>query len=48
MCLSHGKPIARVIPIAEPATSRDRWKGAVELVRDLVNFDSSKDWEALK
>ena len=43
----YGKPIAKVSPIenTKPALLGS-WKGVVEVEGDIVNFDTSDEWEA--
>jgi prevent-host-death family protein len=43
-----GKPIAKVSPIekTKPALLGS-WKGVMEVEGDIVNFDTSDEWEAL-
>lgn len=45
-----GEPIAKVIPIKKRATGtrRGSLKGMIEIHGDIVNFDTSEDWEVLK
>jgi prevent-host-death family protein len=42
-----GKPIAKVMPIenTKPALLGS-WSGTVEVAGDIVNFDTSDEWEA--
>lgn len=43
----HGKPVARVTPIAERQVRlRDTWKGTVRIRGDIVHFDLSDEWES--
>lgn len=45
----HGKPVAKVTPIVSTRKSiKGSWKGLVEIKGDIVHFDTSEDWEALK
>ena len=42
----HGRPIARVVPIAKPVNRlRGSWKSIVHTRGDLVRFTVSDDWE---
>ena len=44
----RGRPVARLVPVAGPPQSLEgSWKGLVEIKGDIVNFDTSADWEAL-
>lgn len=45
-----GEPIARVIPIriGTTGTLRGSMKGLIKIKGDIVHFDTSDDWEALK
>jgi len=43
-----GLPIARVVPFAtKSGTRRGSLKGLIEIKGDIVNFDTSADWEVL-
>ncbi len=43
----RGRKIARVSPIAPPKRSlRGSWKGSVKITGDVVQFDTSHDWES--
>lgn len=43
----HGRPIARVTPVAEARPRlRETWKGRVRIRGDIVHFDVSDEWEA--
>jgi prevent-host-death family protein len=43
----HGKPIARVTPMAErQASLHETWKGKVRICGDIVHFDLSDEWES--
>jgi prevent-host-death family protein len=43
----RGKPVARLVPVeASPRTLRGTWKGKVKILGNIVNFDTSEDWEA--
>jgi prevent-host-death family protein len=42
----HGTPIARVVPIAaRPRPLRGLLKGELEILGDIIETDSSEDWE---
>ena len=44
-----GVPVAEVIPISKKRTSSfGSLKGIMEIKGDIVDFDSSDDWEALQ
>lgn len=44
-----GVPIARIIPIHKrTATRRGSLKGLAQIHGDIIHFDSSPEWEALK
>ena len=43
----RGRPVAKVVPISSPKRSlRGSWKGLVKIKGDVVNFDTSQDWES--
>ena len=45
----RGRPVARLVPVAGPPESLEgTWKGLVEIKGDIVNFDTSADWETLR
>ena len=45
----HGKAVAKVMPIASNRRSlKGSWKGLVEIKGDIVHFDTSEDWEAIR
>lgn len=45
----RGKPLAMVVPLErERKPLKGRWKGLAKTKGDIVYFDSSKDWEALR
>lgn len=45
----RGKPLAKVVPLErEMKPLKGRWKGVAKTKGDIVYFDSSKDWEALR
>jgi prevent-host-death family protein len=45
----HGEPVARVVPVREVITRRrGSLKGFMHLQGDVVGFDSTDDWDALK
>jgi len=44
----EGKPVARLMPFRELPPMRGDWAGKVEIHGDIVYFDTSDDWEALK
>lgn len=44
----RGQAVARVIPIESVTTPlRDTWSGVVRITGDLVNHESSADWDAV-
>jgi prevent-host-death family protein len=45
----RGKPVAEVRPAVEKPwdAMRDRWKGKVEIVGDIVNLDTSHLWNVV-
>ncbi len=45
----RGKPVAVVGPTAEKPwdSMRDKWKGKVEIVGDIVNLDTSHLWNVV-
>jgi prevent-host-death family protein len=44
----RGRPIAKVVPISQDRPSRmGDWADFVKIKGDIVNFDSSEDWESL-
>ncbi len=45
----HGRPVAKLVPCesrAEPLEGR--WKGRGKIKGDIVYFDTSSEWEALR
>ena len=45
----RGKPVARVTPVApERRPLKGRWRGLGETLGDIVEFDTSDDWNALR
>jgi prevent-host-death family protein len=45
----HGKPIARVVPFRlESPPLKGRWEGQAKIKGDVVYFDTSSEWEALR
>lgn len=47
----HGKPVARLVPVApEPEwqSSYGRWKGKVEILGNIVQCDWSEEFDALR
>lgn len=43
----RGKPVARLLPIqTEAPPLRGSWEGKVRIHGDIVNFDTSDEWEA--
>jgi prevent-host-death family protein len=45
----RGKPLAKVVPIEpESRPLKGRWKGLARTKGDIVYFDTSEDWEALR
>ena len=42
----HGKPVARLIPIEDQRQPLGgSWQGSVQVHGDLLDFDTSLDWE---
>ena len=45
----RGRPVAKVVPIeTERRPLKGRWKGLAKTKGDIVYFDTSDDWEALR
>ena len=45
----HGKPVAKVTQfISSRKSLKGSWKGLVTIKGDIVNCDTSEDWEALQ
>jgi prevent-host-death family protein len=45
----HGKPIARIVPFqSESPPLKGRWEGQGKTKGDIVYFDTSSEWEALR
>jgi prevent-host-death family protein len=45
----RGKPLAKVVPFGcEKKPLKGRWKGLARTKGDIVHFDTSEDWEALR
>jgi antitoxin (DNA-binding transcriptional repressor) of toxin-antitoxin stability system len=46
----HGKPVAQLAPpVRKPWTNpAGSWAGDIEIVGDIVNFDTTPMWNALK
>ena len=46
----RGKPLAKLVPVEpqSPGARYGDWKGKVEVVGDIVHFDTSDEWEVLK
>jgi prevent-host-death family protein len=45
----RGKPLAKVVPLErERKPLKGRWKGLAKTKGDIVYFDTSEDWEALR
>ncbi len=46
----HGHPVARVVPIEPPqaASLFGGWEALLHVSGDIVNMDSSEEWEALR
>ena len=43
-----GKPIAKITPIENTKPPLlGSWKGVVQVAGDIVNFDTSDEWEAV-
>ncbi len=43
----RGRKVAKVSPISPPKRSlRGSWKGLVKITGDIVQCDTSKDWES--
>ena len=47
--LKKGKPIVKVVPLRVEATPlRGMLKGKLHCDDDIIHFDTSEDWDALK
>jgi prevent-host-death family protein len=45
----HGKAVAKVTQIHSTRKSlKGSWKGLVEIKGDIVHFDATEDWEAIR
>ena len=45
----RGRPVARIEPVApEKRPLRGMWKDKVEILGDIVYFDTSEDWESAR
>lgn len=45
----HGKPIAKVTPFRSASLPlKGRWAGQAKTTGDIVYFDTSSEWEALR
>jgi len=44
----HGKPVARLGPIARRSSSYGSWKGLVEVNGDIVHTDWSQEFDAAR
>ncbi len=46
----HGKPLAQVLPFDVPAVTslKGSLQGIAQIVGDIVNFDTSDEWEVLR
>ena len=45
----HGKAVAKVMPIlSNRKSTKGSWKGLVEIKGDIVHFDATEDWEAIR
>ena len=44
----HGKPVARLGPIAKRSSSYGSWKGMVEVDGDIVHGDWSQEFEVAR
>ena len=45
----QGEPVAKVVPIVKKFKSlRNSLKGIAKIKGDIINFDTSDDWEVLK
>jgi prevent-host-death family protein len=45
----HGRPIARVVPVREPAGPlRGSMRGLIEVRGDIVHVDWSDEWDAAR
>lgn len=42
----HGRPVARLGPIAKRSSSYGSWRGLVEVEGDIVHTDWSQDFDA--
>lgn len=45
----RGRPVARLVPVE--STSKPlggRWEGRIKIKGDIVHFDTSSEWNALK
>jgi prevent-host-death family protein len=43
----RGRPLAKVVPVSPQKRSlRGSWKGLVHIKGDIVQFDTSQDWES--
>jgi len=45
----RGRPVARLVPVEpERKPLGGRWEGRVRTLGDIVYFDTSSEWDALK
>ena len=45
----HGRPIAKLVPLpTQPKPLGGRWEGQVKIRGDVVNFETTSEWEALQ
>jgi prevent-host-death family protein len=45
----RGRPVARIEPVApEKRPLRGMWKDKVEILGDIVYFDTTEDWESAR
>jgi prevent-host-death family protein len=44
----RGKPVAKLVAVNPKRSMGGIWKGRVKIIGDIVNFDTSHLWDALK
>lgn len=45
----RGRPVAKIEPVApEKRPLRGMWKNKVEILGDIVYFDTTEDWESAR
>ena len=45
----RGRPVAKLVPVdVEPKPLGGLWKGRGKTLEDIVYFDTSSEWDALK